>query len=614
MNRGIVSYLNGQLVQIRDRQDQTVEFVNTDLLAPNMISAKAQTLFITKTGSPDAINLITDWVNNNGVTSAIPFQKIESQTGLVVFDGFLDPNSVDTFRGFEHNAFSDYERFADLANTFKLQELRPRPDTDFTFQELKNLFNDQTSSEAQLRAQYNAEQIAPNLQITNADLYDIKYLDREFRILDVLVLYISLFYLITEIVKAVKAIADAGGTVSLTMVATTAIYVAFLTINLVTLVQQIIDAVPKVKKSKGVTIKTLIEKGSAALNFNDVQFTSSVGTDNPENLVIWHSINQPIPNTNLKEFIDNYCTIWNRKPVVYDANISPTSARLIEFRPLKDWWATPATDNQGNVYVIPALQAPDPIQKNLKDMATSYSFSFLRDNDGKRRDKGQEFNITFREDGTFLREPLTGADKNINIDYSRAYVKTELTQAEKTYNTLVDVINTVSLGVFGFLFGGGSVNNLKISQDNVGAVQLENDFLSSPKLLKLNLDNNDGKPTADNLEVVNASYIYSKNHDYMNPNEYGQWEYFVANREDRDLKINTNVDAAALIKALIQNPVCDYEYVDENRQRSIRRCVIRQFKRNAEKRTNMFVLATRPYPQKGGVYSTKEWKPQRSVE
>lgn len=611
--RGIVSYLDNKIVQIRGREEKTFEFVNTDLLSPNMIASQTETVFFPKLGkfeNQDGTKIIDDWIANNGITSAIPFRQIDSQTGLEVFSGYVKPYGKKTWRGYEHEVISDYVRFVDLAANFNLQSLFPKPESEFTFAELQNMFDDYSLSENELRTKYTNELLDSMLQISPNELKNVCYLDKKFRPTDVLILYISLFFLIAEIVKAVKSITDAGGTVSVTMVATTAVYIAFLVANLVSLLQQIQGALPTLKESKAVQIKLLIEKGCAAIGFPNVTFQEIDYA--PEALYVWNAINQPIPNKNLKDFITWFCQVFNMKPRIYNANSSPTGNALIEFRQLKDWWATPATMVNGQVYTIPALQQPELIEENLEDMNTKYSLSFLRDSDARKRDKGEEFGVSFSEIGSFLREPLGGKEQTLDIGYSRAYIKEELTTEEKAYNTLVDVINTVSLGLFGFLFGGGSVNNLKISQDIVGAIQLDDNFLSSPKLVKLQED--ECKPTDDNLQVVNANVIYQVFHDYMNPNIYGQWYYVNISGEDRDLKIPVGVDASALIREIIANPVCDFEFMTTAKQVIPMRCVIQQFKRNPEKRLNQFVLAVRPYPQEGGLYSTLKWKKTRSVE
>jgi hypothetical protein len=416
----------------------------------------------------------------------------------------------------------------------------------------------------------------------------------------------------------VKFLADSAGTFSATMVFSTILYIAVLSFQVVQLVRLIRDALPKVLKGKAIKIRTLIDKSCVAIGYPNVYYSSG----NPfqedrysglaKEYIIWNSIEQPVPNWTLKRLIDWWCKLFNLKGRVFGEQLTDSGLREVHFAGLRSFWRNPTRyqlpDGSTQVYTIPAIQEPDEQTENVDDMFTKVSIDFLRDIDSGIRKYGENQGLSFNEQlsGQFL---LKGKDISIDIEMTRAYTKEEITTEEQVYNTLIQVLIAavrIASPFFNIitLLGVFDPQDLLISDDTVGAIQLKDNFLSNPKLI----GELDGcKPSDRNLQLTNANYIYSEYHDYMNPNRLGQWIYITASASDRDLKIPTGVDASQLIKDLMDNPVCDYELVDKNRNSPTKvRAIIRQFKRNPEKRMNYFVLAVRPTTE-GLFYSNKEF-------
>lgn len=616
MARGIITYLNGKIVEVKDKESAEYEFVNTDVLSPTMISTSVSTLLFPKLGNfedKDACRIVDEWIENVGITAGIPLKQIDSQTGLEVFSGFVKPHGEKTWKGYQLDVISSYEQFVELAENLNLQDLNPKDASELSRQQLIDLLSldDSTGlSNAELRDQYDASLIPIDKRLQDSDFVEICYLDKKLDPLEILLLYISIFTVIMEIIKVVKDISDAAGTVSISMVFSTALYLGILTLQLANLIQILFEAIPRVKKGKGIKIETLINKSCEAINFPNIYYSAS----NPlqedlysglaKEYIIWNSIEQPVPNWTFKKLIDWWCKLFNLKGRVIGEALSDSGQKEVYFAGLKSFWNNPVQ------YTIPALQEPDEQTENVDDLTTRINIDYLRDIDSGIRKLGENASVAFVEDTGNTQYQLKGKEVSIDIEMTRAYIKEELTREEKFYNLLTGVLGqviTIASPVFNVLalLGVSVFDDLLISTDNVGAIQLKDNFLSNPKLI----GELDGcKPSDRNLDLTNAQYIYSEFHDYMNPNRLGQWIYITASATDRDLKIPVGTDASELIRNLMQNPVCDYEYVDKERgaPRKIR-AVIRQFKRNPEKRMNYFVLAVRPESE-GLFYSNKEFK------
>jgi hypothetical protein len=209
MARGIITYLNGQIVEVKDKQDAEYEFVNTDILSPNMISTSVESLYFPKLGNfevNDGCRIVDEWIENVGITAGIPIKQIDSQTGLIVFSGYVKPHGEKTWRGYQLDVVSDYEQFVELAETFNLQSLNPRPPADLSREELIDALSLESTtsfSTADLRIKYSDILLPFAQRLQDTDFIEVCYLDRKFDPLEVLLLYMSLFTVIREIITLV---------------------------------------------------------------------------------------------------------------------------------------------------------------------------------------------------------------------------------------------------------------------------------------------------------------------------------------------------------------------------------------------------------------------------
>jgi hypothetical protein len=546
--------LDGFPIETMSSQEESIEFVATDMFSPNLLRKVNKGITFPNLGRGvlgNAVQIITDSIANFGIQRLIPYKEIlvgryPATPDMTLFDGFMAAFGKKTYLESEHEIVENTTSFADWAKSFNIRDFNPN--TSPSDGEVRRIMNDDTTDIATLRAEYQNTLLPPALRITPADYVDIKYLDRKLRPLDVLILLGTVVMMILQILDIVKQLADASGTtflagVGAVLLVTSIAKLLFLGTFIFVYLFEWNKSVPKPKTSKGVKLKRVFEKICEVYGFT-LQSTTILETTEMRDLVLWEGLTNPLPNQTVFEFINEWCGFFNAK-------IKVQNDKLI-FETIQYFWDNP------NPYTIPLMQEPDVYEENYSEVAGSVLFEFQKDADAKERRFGEKLTARYsRVDAVLGERQFNGLGVAIQTRYSRAYQKERLTDSEKAYNLIVAIFLPLSviISAVSSIFGGSGFSFL-ISPDNVGCVQLEDEFLSSPKLLIID---NGGKVTTErNQNFVNAAFIFNKYHRYMSPKRNGQWVK-VTGVSPRDLR-TTNPDLT--LYELVQNNVCYIQIAD----------------------------------------------------
>ena len=523
----IIAKLDGQEIELNNKEDFEISFETSNILDPNLIFQPVSELILPNLGNntKDAFRIIANSISVYGIDRPIPLQIIVNgsgaSAGFVIQDLFLNAmGNANTLNG-SFEIINSQMSFFLLANDFDLRHLTPIQAVDMSDDDLRGLYDPDRALPlvpiATLRALYAASLLPVGLQINPAlDYTDFYYLDKIFTPLDILMLVLQIFFVIDTIVKTIKFITDAGTTVSTGMIISTAIYLLFLTLNLFLLISTWLKAIPKAKKAKSIKINKLLQKACEAIGYT---YISDFWNTYPfsEFCVCWEltdSGSNPIPEMAFSEFIQELMSTYNVNAKQY--------GNTVRFERLDYFW-TPVN------YIIPLLQEKENSMPAWNALPNSVAFSWLRDDDSKKKLNGEAFAVRYDSQYTGANK-IKSETKRIESKFSRVYTKTELNTEEKIYNTLVDVMMIASLGIF-VLILGSSASVFRINSNIVDCAQFDGNYIQVPKIL---LPEKDGRMKENHFKYVSAGYIYGKCHSFLGADKV---QFYIAERSiSRDVK------------------------------------------------------------------------------
>jgi hypothetical protein len=553
----ITRQLDGQTIETTDAANETIEFIATDEFSPNLLRKSNKQVIFPNLGRGNfgnAVQIIFDSIANFGIQRLLNYKEIISSDlsgvpDVEIFNGNLHPEGKKTYYETEHEIEDDCTTFAEWSKTTNLRDFAPN--TSVSDDELRSIFNDVITPITDLRTKYLNSLIDPAFRLTPPDFTEIKYLNARLKALDILILLISVVMLILQIAEIIKQIFDSTGStailpplgvvLAISLVAKLLLLSTFIVIYMI----EWNEAIPKPQTSRGVSLKTLFTKIAGA---NGYTLKSTTILDIPNNnFIIWENLDNCIPNQNVFEFINEWSVFFNAKMRLV--------GNVLEFEKINYYWNNPEN------YTIPLMEEPDTYTENYPDINGLFRFEFAQNEDSKEKRFGEKATVRYtRSDAPVGEKQFNSKNEVISSRYSRAYEKTELTAGEITYNVIVAIFVPVALiiSAVSAIFGGTGLNFFILS-DNVGCIQLSDNYISVPKLL---LVDSGGRVTTErNAKYVNMAYIYNEFHAYMSPSRQGQWIKVEGNSPR--LIGTTNPDLALF--NLVRNNVCFIEIADNEK-------------------------------------------------
>lgn len=564
--------LDGQEINITDKNSINISFSSPDVLDPNLVYNIASDLGVSNLGfdTTDPYRIIKNSIDTYGIDRPIPVRIEVVGTTFAISDIYADPiASINDLNG-ALQLINQQSIFFQLAENFDLKNLDPIGAPALSDLQIRQLYDDFTTPIADLRAQYTSNQIDATLQIVPAtDYKTFYYLDKKFRALDILVLVLNIYFIIDTIVKTIKFLTDAATTVSTGMIISTAAYILFLTINLILLIQTWLQSIPKPIEAKCITINKLLERACRAIGFTYISdFWNSAPFNNF--CVVWEITEDfgavPIPDLRLSDFLTEIMNTYNVR--------AKQVGNTVRFEPLNYFWSSTVN------YTIPMVQERENVQATWNQLNTAVRFEFLRDDDSMKKVTGEGFSANYATQYTGA-NAIKGNSKVISSQFARVYTKDSLTTEEQIYNTLVDVLTFVAFGVFIPILGA---NPFKIPANVVGCAQFYDNYVSSPKIL---YPDSDGRMRQAHKDFIAAGYIYGACHKYLSPKHEGQ--FYTA---ERTVKRNiADANEYLVLQQLIENNACFCQFKDPfTGVESIERCLITELEFNLVDETVSYKL------------------------
>lgn len=499
-------YLNGQRVDVSDAFAEQIELISNAPLSPNLFDTQTRTVSFPvqkRDEIGNASNIIDNHIASRGILEPLSYrQEID---GLIVFDGFLNAFGEKTYKEYTCEAKDHRESFNEWANTFNIRSLNPR--TGLSESELRTIYpNDSGLSYAELSAKYETSLIPLPLRLTASDYEPIAYLDKIFRPIDVLILITSIVMIIFNITNLIKDTVNASTPLTATDYIGIGIQVAIWATFVFIYLREWKKAVPKKKMSRGIRISKIIQKSLAVKGFT---LNSTIWPNTKFDYLIWDSLDNPIPDQTLNDFLNEWTAFFNLKMQ------KQASSAIIRIDPISEYWAT-ALPN-----IIPAINEPDVQFEAIDITAASLKLFFEKNEDSKEKRTGEAITCSYKS--TISESAYNSNTNTVSVSYSRAYEKRRLGDEELAYNVLMFILTPI-LAPISFLFGGFSDltgADYRISIDTVGCFQLNFDYLTIRKAL---LADQQGRANEDNSLYVSAQAVYNRFWAYLSPKlETGQW-------------------------------------------------------------------------------------------
>jgi hypothetical protein len=351
----IIRLLDGQPVETVNADNESLEFIGTDMFSPNLLRKSNKQITFPNLGRGNignAVQIIYDSIQNFGIQRLIQYKEIitsdiSGTPDVDIFDGNLHAEGKKTYLETEHEIEDNSTTFAEWCKTTNLRDFNPK--TSVSDSELRTIFNDTITSITDLRTRYLNSLINPSFRITSADYIEIKYLDTRLKPLDVLILLGSVVMLLIQLLEIVKQIVDsAGATISyppigivqgLSLAAKMVVLATFIVLYMI----EWNKSLPKPKTSSGLDLKTIFEKICGANGYT-LKSVSILEVPN-NNYIIWESLTNPIPNQSVFEFINEWSVFFNAKMRIVN--------NVLEFEKINQYWNTPEST------IIPVVEEPD---------------------------------------------------------------------------------------------------------------------------------------------------------------------------------------------------------------------------------------------------------------
>lgn len=450
----ITCFINGSQVNI-DNEDFSFDFVSAD-------------------GSPNAILLNDLTISLSGGSDVSP------QNGVRLIDLYLqqNPPTKDLNVKLLHNI---------LGVIFDGKGLLASQNTQFTKSEVElyciSTFEDfvKKSSQLNLRSLYKNNNITREKRFEDSDFQECFYILAQVPdYAQSAVMILTIAFLTQTVIDLTKDIIDAQGTVSVSMIITTAVKIVLVAINVITLLDGLYNALyQKPYRYYSVGIYELIEKGCANIglafksdflrqNYKDLytigetDIEGASGGKKPRN--------NPIPNISLSDLLAEIRKLFNTRVKVING--------VVILERIDYFFANPAN------FTIEEMQDDALASYNIEEIPMNYSFNYAID-ETEKNTLLEENRVSIGGDGVrglsvkydipqMSILGLSAPAENVESMFARFFHKTKTTALERLFNGIFDTFQRI-------------INGQNPLQGNrVGMGVLETHIIAKPKLFMLN--------------------------------------------------------------------------------------------------------------------------------